>query len=395
MKYDFETVVNRSKLGSSKWSKMTAINPNVGPDIVPFSTADMEFKNAPEIIEGLKKYVDEMVFGYTGPTDAYYESVINWMTRHHGFTPKKEWIVTTPGVVPAIKDLIMALSKPGDGVLITPPVYHPFRMSIVSAGRDPVESPLIDCGGTYKIDFEDFEKKVSQPNVKLFVLCSPHNPVGRVWTKEELEKISEICLKHDVFVIDDEIHFDLIMPGYKHVSIATLKPEYFNNCALCTAPSKTFNIAGLQVSNIFIPNDDRRKIFTDYIGMSRLNAIAYKACELAYNNCEEWLSEVIKVIDANRQYVEDFMAEKLPEIKVYRLEGTYLLWFDCRALGLDKDALETFMQQEAQLFMDEGYIFGTGGEGFERIVLACPKKVIADAMDRLYNAVQRLKASRK
>lgn len=331
MKYDFETLVKRNGIGSGKWDSMYEAVPELPDDIVPFSVADMELKNAPEIVDGLKEYLDHTILGYTGATDSYYEAVMNWMERKHSFRPQKEWFVETAGVVPAIKQMVAAFTEPSDAVLITPPVYYPFKMSVEENNRKLVESELVIRDGRYEIDFEDFEKKASQPEVTLFILCSPHNPVGRIWTREELLRICDICLRNHVFIISDEIHFDLIMPGNEHISMGTFGQKYLENCAICTAPSKTFNLAGFQTSNIFIPNKEYREKIAGARGYFSLNILGYKACELAYDRCEEWLAQLLVHLDGNRKLVEDFMAEKLPQIKVYPLQGTYLQWWDCRA----------------------------------------------------------------
>lgn len=387
MKYDFETVVKRKGVGSGKWDQMKSLNPEVGDNVVPLSVADMEFKNAPEIIEGLKSYLDETILGYTGATDGYYNSVIKWMEERHGFRPEREWFALATGVVPALNKMVQAFTGPGDAVLIMTPVYYPFKMAVEQNNRRLVTNELILNGDKYEIDFEDFENKAKDPDVKLLILCSPHNPVGRVWTKEELTKMAEICLRNGVYILSDEIHFDLIMPGFEHVSMGTFSDEYLDNCAVCTAPSKTFNLAGFQTSNIFIKNKEKHDLFESVKGYRSLNILGYKACELAYTHCEKWLEELIAVIDTNKKYVEDFVSEKLPEIKVFELQGTYLQWLDFRALGMDHKELEQFMQKKALLFLDEGYMFGEGGEGFERFNLACPTWVIKEAMERLYEAI--------
>jgi cystathionine beta-lyase len=389
-KYDFETLINRKNTGSGKWDQMYKINPDISDDIVPLSVADMEFKTAPEIVEGLKKFLDETILGYTSATDDYYKSVIGWMERRHGFSPKGEWFVEMPGVVSALKCMVAALTEPGDSVLIMTPVYHPFRMVADTQGRKVVETELVAEGKTYNIDFDDFEEKARREDVKLFILCSPHNPVGRIWTKQELELICRICLENNVFVISDEIHFDLIMPGYKHVSLGAFEEKYLDNCAVCTAPSKTFNLAGLQTANIFIPDKDIRRRVLKVRGFGELNAVGYKACELAYNYCEGWLEQAIEVIDCNKKYVEEFITHNLPMVKVFELQATYLMWLDFNAFGMDHKELEKFMQDNAQLFLDEGYIFGKGGCGFERINIACPKWVIEAALDRLLKAFNTL-----
>ena len=388
MQYDFTTWVDRSHSGSEKWNDMRRICPDVPAGIVPLSVADMELKNPPPIIEGLKEYLDQVILGYTEATDDYYTAVQNWMEKHHGFRPPRDWFVESPGVVPAIQMMIGAFTAPSDSVLITTPVYYPFKSSIEANHRGVVTNELLIRDGRYEIDFEDLEEKAARPDVTLYILCSPHNPVGRVWNREDLLKICEICLRHHVFIISDEIHFDLIMPGFQHVSLGTFPDKYLQNCAICTAPSKTFNLAGFQTSNIFIPNPDYREKVTGARGYFALNVMGYKACELAYTRCEDWLSELLLHLDGNRKMVEDFLAAHLPMIHAFPLEGTYLQWLDFRALGMDHEALEDFMHHKAYWFCDEGYIFGEGGRGFERLNLACPRQVLEDALLRLEKAIQ-------
>lgn len=386
MKYDFETLVNRRNTGSHKWEGMYEQLPDAGDEIVPLSVADMELKNPPAIIEGLKKYLDNIILGYTGETENYYKSVTSWMERRHGFSPKKEWFVMTAGVVPAIKEMVGAFTKDGDSVLMLTPVYYPFYSSVEANGRTVLGSELILEGTEYRIDFEDFAEKAARPETTLCILSSPHNPIGRIWTKEELLKLCEICLENNVFIISDEIHFDLIMPGFEHVSMGTFEEKYLNNCAICTAPSKTFNLAGLQTSNIFIPNEEYRNKMTAARGYFSLNIFGYKACELAYDECEEWLDELLLFLDENRKFVEEFVAEKMPEVKVHRLQGTYLMWLDFRARGMNEKELEDFMVHKAEAIFDEGYVFGEGGIGFERINIACPKRVLEATLERIYKA---------
>lgn len=387
MQYDFTTLIDRTGTGSEKWNLMRQICPQAPAGIVPLSVADMELKNPPEIIEGLKDYLDQTILGYTEATDAYYLAVQNWMERRHGFRPPKEWFVETPGVVPALQMMVGAFTSPGDSVLIHTPVYYPFRSCVEANRRKLVESQLLLEDGLYEIDWADFEAQASRPEVTLYILCSPHNPIGRVWSREELLKICEICLRHHVFILSDEIHFDLIMPGFHHVSLATFPDCYLQNCAVCTSPSKTFNLAGFQASNILIPNPEYRKKVTAAQGYFALNIMAYKACELAYTRCEEWLKQLVEHLEGNKKLVEHFMAEHLPLIRVHELQGTYLQWLDFRALRMECHALEQFMTQKAYWFCDEGYIFGRGGEGFERLNLACPRQVLEDALLRLEQAV--------
>jgi putative C-S lyase len=392
MKHDFESLVQREPFGSIKWSQMRRINPDIGPDVIPLSAADMELKNAPEIMEGLKEYLDTAILGYTSPTQAYYDAVCGWMEKRHGWHIEKEWIVETAGVVPAIVEMVGVFTEPDDAVLIMTPVYYPFSMAAEKHHRKLYTNELIVDGDTYRIDFDDLEEKAKRPETKLLIFCSPHNPVGRIWTYDELVRIGKICLENDVFIISDEIHFDLILPGYKHITMGVMPKEIAENCAICTAPSKTFNLAGMQTSNIIIPGKKWRSRMTTARGYFSLNALGYKACEFAYTRAAGWLDELMLLIDKNRKYVEDFMAQNIPEVKVFRLEGTYLQWMDFNALGMDYKELERFMQFEAQLFLDEGYLFGEGGKGFERINLACPTKYLEYAMERLLRAVNSYKA---
>ena len=393
MKYDFETLVSRKNVGSSKWNLMDKMNPKVNDDVVPFSVADMEFKNPPQIVEGLKKYMDSSIMGYTESTEEYYKAVCNWMERRHGWKIKKEWITEFSGVVPALHIIIRALTEKEDNVLLMTPVYYPFYKAVTTNNRKVIKTELVLCKDHYEINFEDFEEKAKLESIKLLILCNPHNPIGRVWSEEELKKIGRICIDNNVLIVSDEIHFDLIMPGHKHTVFANVSEEFANQSVICTAPSKTFNLAGLQASNIITSNKKiRDKIVSarrTSIGNLGLNIFGYKACEIAYTECEDWLDELIQVLYENKKLVEDFMKANIPEIKVMDLEGTYLQWLDFRTLEKDHKVLEKFMQTEAQFFLDEGYIFGDEGQGFERINLACPTKVLKDALDRLLEAVKR------
>ncbi len=390
MAYDFDTIIDRSRCGSSKWEGMKTHNPNVSPDVVPLSVADMEFMTAPEIREGLKTYIDTVIQGYTGPTSCYFDAVLSWQRRRHGFEAKQEWIVTTSGVVSAIFHLVNVLTQPGEGVIIQRPVYYPFSMAAEMTGRNLVINPLIEKADTYEIDFEDLEKKCQDPNNKVLIFCNPHNPISKVWSAGDLRRVVEICVKNDVFIIDDEIHNDLILPGYAHHAMPAVCPEALEHIAYCTAPSKTFNLAGMQLSNIFIPNKAvREKILEAKLktmSMSQV-AISYEACRLAYERGEPWLAELLTVIEGNARYVKEFLAEHIPEARVYPLEGTYLLWVDFRGLGMTHEELER-MNLAADLYLDEGYIFGDQGRGFERFNLALPRAALEKAMERLRKAVQ-------
>ncbi len=384
MKYDFTSIPDRRGCGSNKWNGAK----NASTEFVPLSVADMEFYPAPPIVEAIKKTAETSVLGYTSPTDEYFDAVVSWMKRRHGFECKKEWIINTPGVVNALGILIQAATKPGDAIVILTPVYYPFDMAVLTKGRKIIYSELIDNNGRYEINYTDLENKCKKAKAILF--CNPHNPVGRVWSEEELKKVAEICCRNNVFIIDDEIHNDLIMPGYEHTVMAKVGDFVLDNIAICTAPSKTFNLAGIQCSNIIIPNAKTRAKATacQVINLqSGLNIFAYPVCIAAYNECEDWLDELLDVIHENALLVENFMAENFPEIKVYPLEGTYLQWLDMRALGMTYIELRE-MLEGAGLYLDYGEMFGPLGRGFQRINLACAKVTLEKALIRFRNAVE-------
>ncbi len=386
MKYDFETLIDRSNCGSGKWNSMREKKPDLSEGIVPFSVADMEFKNAPEIGKGLTEYMDTHVLGYTSPTKEYYETVCAWMKEQHNWTVDPESIVCTLGVVPALFTAVKTFCQPGDGVIVMPPVYYPFYMAVEAGSCQIKRCPLIYQNNAYTIDFDLLEKIAAEDDSKMLIFCSPHNPVGRVWTRDELKKVGDICKKHGVRIISDEIHFDLIMPGHTHTPFSAI--EGMEDVIVCTAPSKTFNLAAMQTSNIVIPNKDDREKFKKVQGFNGPGALGLEACRIAYTQCKSWMEEVLSVIWSNYQFTVDFLKEHLPEIKPVELQGTYLLWLDCTALGKTKEELEEMMVQKAELFFDEGYMFGDEGAGFERINLACPQWVLKAALERLEKAVR-------
>lgn len=397
MKYDFNTVINRREDGSSKWGYMEdkiklTDKKEIPTDIVPLSVADMELKNPPEITEGLKKYLDNHILGYTNPSKEYLNSVCRWMLEKHSWKVAPEQIITSPGVVTALYMAISAFCEKGDGVMIFSPVYYPFYSVIEQNDCEVTDCPLINENGRYYIDFELFEKLAAEKKNTMLLFCSPHNPVSRVWTKAELEKVGKICKKHNVRIISDEIHFDLIMPGYEHTIFANAV-DFGDEIITCTAPSKTFNLASMQTSNIVVPNEsDRKKLkaMMDKRAIFHQNALGFEACRLAYTECDAWMDEMLELIWGNYEFAKSYIEEHLPKIKVTPLEGTYLLWLDCREITTDKDKLELAMLNN-YLFFDEGYIFGDGGIGFERINLACPKHVIEAAMHRLEKAISKIK----
>lgn len=391
MKYDFTGIPDRTGLGSAKWNSAK----NASTDAVPLSVADMEFYTAPKIRDALSKLAQEQVLGYTEPTDEYFDAVCSWMKRRHNFSVNKDEIVLTAGVVNALGILLEAVTKPGDGIIILTPVYYPFDMAVLAKSRSFVYSELKLTDGKYGIDFSDLEKKAKLPSTKAIIFCNPHNPLGRVWTRDELQRVADICNSNGVFIIDDEIHNDLIMPGYTHTVMAALDEKTRDNIAVCTAPSKTFNLAGLQCSNIIIPNEKARaktKACMMISMQNHLNIFAYEACKTAYNECEDWLEELLTVIEDNAKYVEEFMAENFPEIKVFPLEGTYLQWLDMRSLGMTHVELRE-MLENADIFLDWGEMFGDSGRGFQRINLACAKSTLTKAMERFKKAVEEKRES--
>ena len=391
MSYDFTTRINRQPQNSSKWQGMRKHNPEVPQGIVPLSVADMELKNPPEITEGLKQFLDNRILGYTDAGEDYYTETVNWMQRRHHWTIDKDWLVLLPGVVTAINVAVRAFVQPREKVAILTPVYYPFKKTIEACGCRTVTSSLINQDGVYSINFEDLETKLADPNVKMLIFCSPHNPIGRVWTKEELMKVGELCLKHDILIVSDEIHFDLILPGHEHTVFASLSKELSDRMIVCTSVSKTFNLAGMQCSNIVISNPDLRAAYkatmSCYIN-GHLNIMAYEAATLAYRHCEGWLDELLELLETNRKTAVDFFAEHFPKAIVSPLEGTYLLWVDLRVYFTDQNEQEEFMTKKALLFLDEGYLFGEEGSGFERINLACPTSLLKESLMRLAAAYQ-------
>jgi cysteine-S-conjugate beta-lyase len=359
-------------------------------DILPLWVADMDFKAPVGVIKALSERVAHGIFGYTLPTNSYYDAVINWMDHRHQWKIEKEWIIIVPGIVPAIHFAVQTYTKEGDGVLVQRPVYNPFTDAVVKNGRKLINSPLVLKGDRYEIDFEDFEKKIVDNGVKLFVLCSPHNPVGRVWTREELQGMGDICLKHNVLVVADEIHHDLIFKDKKHIPFASLGLKYSNICITCTSPSKTFNLAGLQISNIIIENKEiliRLNSYLESIALTMSNIFGMIGAEAAYNTGKEWLGELIDYIEANKKLIQKFMTEKFPSIKVIDSEATYLLWIDFRGLGMGKEELDKFLAEDAKMWLTGGYIYGDEGCGFERINLACPRSTIEKGLKQLEDAL--------
>ncbi|ERI89495.1 putative hemolysin [Clostridiales bacterium oral taxon 876 str. F0540] len=386
MKYDFDRIIERKNTKSVKWDLKKK-------DIIPMWVADMDFEVPEEVVQAIKSRAEHKIYGYTAPGNEYYDAIINWFKRRHNFSVKKDWINYCPGVVPAVNMLIRAFTKPGDKVIIQVPVYYPFFTAVKNNGCEVVENPLKLNEGKYEIDFEDLGKKLADEKVKALVLCSPHNPVGRVWTREELVRIGELCIKNNVLVISDEIHCDLVHKEYKHIPFASINEDFAQISAICTAPSKTFNLAGLQTSSIIIANNELRKKFYDVLdsnGIWAPNIFGIEALEAAYNYGEQWLEDVIDYLTGNLEFLSKYINNNIPKLKIIKPQGTYLVWIDCRELGFDSKKLHQFFLETAGVWFDEGYIFGTGGEGFERINIACSRGLLEEALKRIEKAVNSL-----
>lgn len=397
-RYDFTTLRDRSRDGSAKWGLMQAARPDLPAGTVPFSIADMEFVTAPPIVDALVNVAQNQNLGYAYGTPAYQASVVGWQERRHRWHPQAEWIVDSPGIVPALYFAVRAYTEPGDGVLIQSPVYPPFRAAIEENGRAVVDSPLVrHDDGTYAMDFDDLAEKLGRPDVRLMVLCNPHNPVGRVWTREELQRLGELCVENGVFLVSDEIHGDLTQPGHEQVPMATAMPAgHEGDCLVCVAPSKTFNLAGLQCSAILVPDPSRREALQHEValaGIHSLGCFAYAGARAAYDHCEDWLDELLGVIAENYRAVSKHLARRWPRASLAPLEGTYIAWLDLRFTGATPDELQAACEEHA-LFFDFGPKFGPGGEGFIRWNLACPTWVVEEALPRLDAALQSLTDNR-
>lgn len=388
-KINFNIVVNRKNTNCLKYD--FAVRRGRPENVLPLWVADMDFKVAPEITQAIEKRVAHGIFGYSEVKEEYFEAVAAWMEQKHGWRVEEDWLVKTPGVVFALAMAVQAFTEPGDAVIIQQPVYYPFSEVIADNGRRIVDNTLeLKEDGKYHINFEDFEQKVKENHVKLFLLCSPHNPVGRVWTKEELKKIAAICRKYDVIVVSDEIHEDFVFNG-KHQVFADLSEDAKNRTITCTAPSKTFNLAGLQVSNIWIANPKLREKFKKQIaaaGYSQLNTLGLTACEAAYRYGGEWHAELLGYLKSNLNFLREFLQTRLPEVKLIEPEGTYLVWLDFGSLGLTEEQREELLTKKAGIWLDSGAIFGAAGEGFERINIACPRSILKDALERIERAVR-------
>ena len=387
--YNFDQMVIRRHTNCVKWDEAE------DDDIIPLWVADMDFPTAPSIVDALRERVEHGIFGYTHVPQSYYDSIVNWFHTHHDWSIQRDWIIYTSGVVPAISAVIKALTEPGDKVLVQTPVYNCFFSSIRNNGCEVMESPLIVCNDgeqpTYSIDFEDFEKKVSDPRTKLFLLCNPHNPAGRVWTKDELVMMNNICMKHGVMVIADEIHCELVMPGHHFIPFASISEECQQNSITCNSPSKAFNIAGLQISNIICSDPETRQLINRAININEVcdvNPFGVIALQAAYNEGERWLKELNNYIYDNYISLLSYFKIYMPDLKVFELEGTYLVWVDITATGKKSNEFAKLLLKEGKVWVNSGTMYGKkAGEGYIRINIACPRKRMMEGLRRIRQVI--------
>lgn len=397
---DFDALIPRDNTNSLKWEfqvegetiayRPQPADPLDPQTVLPLWVADMDFRCPQPVIDALAARARHGIFGYTFPTPSYFAAIGDWMQRRHGWTVEPDWTLTLPGVVPTIHFLIQTFTEPGDRVLIQPPVYHPFFTAIDVNGRQQALNPLRLSDGRYSIDFDDLEAQAADPRTKLAILCHPHNPIGRVWTAEEVRRFAAICLTHDVLIVSDEIHHDLIMPWAQFTTLGVACPEALERAVVCTAPSKTFNLPGLKTSNAFIPNPQLRAALVqtvNRIGLLGVNTFGLVALETAYRSGEAWLEEALAYIAENYRFLQRYVAEALPALRVLPLEGTYLAWVDCRGLGAAAATIAQHWLDEARVYLNDGAAFGPGGVGFVRINLACPRALLAAALERMRAAL--------
>jgi len=384
MKYDFDRVIDRTNSCSIKYEPSWRGKPD---DVLPLWVADMDFAAPVCVQEALVSRAKHGIFGYSEPDAPYFDVMRKWFGERFGWTVRRDWLTITPGVVNALYLAVRALTKPGDGIVIQQPVYYPFESSIRKTERQLLVNELLYKDGHYSIDFHDFETKIKQS--KLFILCNPHNPVGRVWKRDELERMGEICLRHNVAVIADEIHEDFIFPGNKHIVFSALNEDFANITVTCTSPSKTFNLAGLLCANIFISNKELREKFNEEYagcGLSQPGVMGLIACKAAYEGGAEWLDQLLDYLAGNMLFLKTYLSKHIPKIRLIEPEGTYLAWLDCNELGLSVKMLDEALLSKGKLWLSSGSSFGKGGNGFERMNAACPRSVLQNALERLKKA---------
>ena len=394
MKYDFDQICSRQNTNCVKWDAAETIFGS--GDVIPMWVADMDFQTARPIIEALETRVGHEFYGYTQPGSGLIEAVTERLKRKFGWQIEPEWIVFTPGVIPSVNIAVRSLTRPGDEVILQEPTYYPFFTTVNQNGCQIVTNKLKLSGGHYEMDFVDLESKFhprtgmrdTPSRVKSIILCNPQNPIGRLWNREELAQLGEIVIGHGATVISDEIHCEILFNGYKHTPFAAISEEFEQNCIICMAPSKTFNVAGLQASSIIIPNKKLRDSFNEArAGISNPNLFGLTAMEAAYRYGDEWLEQLLDYLQENLEFTLEYFVQKIPRITVIRPQATYLLWLDCRALGLDDMTLRDFMRQKARVGLDDGFLFGAGGSGFQRMNIACPRGILEEDLHRIEIAV--------
>lgn len=388
MKYDFDKITPRRGTNSYKWDSAD------NGDVLPMWVADMDFQTAPCIKEALKKRVEHGIFGYTKVPEEYYDSVISWFKRKHQWEIKRDWFVYTSGVVPAISAVIKALAKEGDKIITLTPVYNCFFSSIRNNGCRLDSCALIYENNSFRIDFDDLERRASDPEATVMLLCNPHNPSGRVWTKEELQRIGNICMRNNVTVVSDEIHCELVHPGFRYTPFASVSDEFQKKCVTCVSPSKAFNIAGLQIANIIVEDEDMRQRIDKAININEVcdvNPFGVIATMEAYNNGGEWLTQLLAYIHKNYLFFKEYCEKNLPQFPVAPLEGTYLAWMDCRCLGMASERLEEDLLAKARLWLNAGSMYGKEGEGFMRWNLACPQQLVEEGLRRFCGYINTIK----
>lgn len=388
----FDEIINRKNTGSEKWDHCDKIFG--GENLLPLWVADMDFRTPPEVIDALSQKAAHGIFGYTSYMDSTYDSVVNWFYRRHGWKIEKDWILYAPGVVPAINILIQTFTESCDGIIIQRPVYHPFGRVIENNGRRVLNNPLRqNRDGSYEIDFNHLREQAEKPSARMMLLCSPHNPVGRVWREDELKEIIKICADNNILIVSDEIHCDLIFKGHRHIPLHTLGGDYSGNIITCTAPSKTFNLAGVQISNTIVPDLVKRKKFRNSLmkaGMIDPNSFAIVAMEAAYNHGEPWLDNLLEYVYGNYEFLKNFISCELPQAKAADLQGTYLAWVDFRKYNMTAKELDDLFVKKAGVAPSPGHVFGPEGSGFTRFNLACPRSVLEDGMKRIASAFRGL-----
>ena len=399
---ELDQIINRKGTACTKWdyefTPQGVPQPRISSDDVlaidnqlQLWIADMDFRSPQAVIDALVARAQHGIFGYTMPPQSYYDAIIGWMQKRHNWTIKQEWILSSPGVKPSLSAILQAFTQPGDGVLIQTPIYHPFYDLIERNGREIMHNPLIENADRYEIDWADFEQKVANPKTTMVMLCHPHNPVGRVWTHDELKRMGQLCVEHNAYFAADEIHADLTFPWSNLATIGVACADTMHNNFVCTSPTKTFNLPGLKASNVIVSNPDlRAKVQNQFLmnNIRGINLMGAVALEAAYAHGEAWLNDVMAYVEANYWFTKEYISEHLPQLNLYKPEASYLLWVDCRALGLEANELHNILCEKANVKLNKGSVFGDAGAGFMRINIGCPRPILAAALERMCRTLQ-------